>query len=313
MRAAVILGLGCSPKSLKPFQDDASIEWHLGMPAGADQVDIILLFGGDGTIHRHLGQLVKLGVPVLVVPAGSGNDFARALGLRRVRDSIAAWKRFCSKQDNVRPIDLGLITPLDITGGSHAQQETARPLALATQRYFCCVAGVGLDADVARRANQWPRWLRGHGGYVLSVIPTILRFAPLPMKIRARAEAVDAQKSTPTGTEWTTRSDRLTVLAIFANTPVYGGGMRVAPRALMDDGRLDVCLVSKIGRIKLLSLFPSVYFGRHLSMSEVDYFQASGARVETEPPIDVYADGEYVCQTPIEVGLQAKALRVVTP
>src|SRR5216683_2115483 len=96
MRAAAIFGLGCSSKSLKPFQIDQSIEWRIGMPAAADQADVILLFGGDGTIHRHLSQLVKLGLPVLVVPAGSGNDFARALGLRRVRDAQAAWRRFCA-------------------------------------------------------------------------------------------------------------------------------------------------------------------------------------------------------------------------
>src|SRR5271165_6089852 len=97
MRAAAIFGLGCSPYNLKPFQTNESqqIEWRVGMPAASDQADAVLLFGGDGTIHRHLGQLVKLGLPVLVVPAGSGNDFARALGLRTRRDSLAAWKGFC--------------------------------------------------------------------------------------------------------------------------------------------------------------------------------------------------------------------------
>jgi len=81
MRAAAIFGLGCSPKYLRPFQTDQRIEWRIGLPSAADQADIILLFGGDGTIHRQLSQLVKLKLPVLIVPAGSGNDFARALGL----------------------------------------------------------------------------------------------------------------------------------------------------------------------------------------------------------------------------------------
>jgi diacylglycerol kinase family enzyme len=102
MRAAAILGLGCSAKDLKPFQTDSShasqnIEWQIGMPASHEDADVVLLFGGDGTIHRHLGQLVKLGLPVLVVPAGSGNDFARALGLRSVRDSLKAWQKFCNE------------------------------------------------------------------------------------------------------------------------------------------------------------------------------------------------------------------------
>jgi len=87
MRAAVILGLGCSAQSLSPFQTEKNIEWRIGLPAPGDAVDVILLLGGDGTIHRHLRQLVRLGLPVLVVPAGSGNDFARAIGLRRVRDN----------------------------------------------------------------------------------------------------------------------------------------------------------------------------------------------------------------------------------
>ena len=93
------------------------------------------------------------------------------------------------------------------------------------------------------------------------------------------------------GSDWTTRSDQPTVLAVFANTPVYGGGMKVAPRALMDDGQLDVCLLARINKLKLFCIFPSVYFGHHLSMSEVDYFQSAHVRVETEHPLDVYADG----------------------
>src|ERR1700751_977719 len=107
MRAAAILGLGCSPKNLKPFQNESSVEWRMGLPATSHDADIILIFGGDGTIHRHLGQLVKLGLPVLVVPAGSGNDFARALGVRRVRDSLVAWRKIRQNPTKLWPIDLG--------------------------------------------------------------------------------------------------------------------------------------------------------------------------------------------------------------
>jgi len=113
------------------------------------------------------------------------------------------------------------------------------------------------------------------------------------------------------GSDWTTRSDQPTVLAVFANTPVYGGGMKVAPRALMDDGQLDVCLLARINKLKLFCIFPSVYFGHHLSMSEVDYFQSAHVRVETEHPLDVYADGEYVCRTPVEVAVRRDVLRVI--
>jgi diacylglycerol kinase (ATP) len=301
MRAAVILGLGCSPKNLNAFQTDRKIDWRIGMPSAAGQADIILLFGGDGTIHRHLSQLVKLALPVLVVPAGSGNDFARALGLRRVRDSLAAWRRFRAGQNNARTIDLGVITPLQATGGE-LPREVSNNSVFGMKTYFCTVAGVGLDGEVARRANALPRWLRGHGGYALSLASTMFRFAPRPMKILTPTE--------PDG--WTTRRDQPTILAAFANTSTYGGGMNIAPRAQMDDGQLDVCVIGAVDPFKLACMFPTVYFGRHLSIREVEYFQAARLRVEGETPLDVYADGEYVCRTPVEVAVQYRTLKVVT-
>ena len=295
MRAAAILGLGCSAKKLVPFQTEAAreiIEWRIGMPGAADQADVILLFGGDGTIHRHLSQLAKLGLPVLIVPAGSGNDFAGALGLGRVRDSLAAWRRFCSGHDNLRAVDLGLISPL----GADADGAPA-------PHYFCSVAGLGLDGEVARRANALPRWVRGHGGYAFTLVPTIFRFAAFHMKILTSDDNAG----------WTARSDQPTILAAFANTSTYGGGMKIAPRARMDDGQLDVCVIGGVDPFKLACLFPTVYFGRHLGIREVEYFQAVRLRVETEAPLDVYADGEYVCRTPVEVAVQGGALRVITP
>ncbi len=323
MRAAAILGLGCSPKDLKPFQADRvakNIEWRMGMPASGDDADVILLFGGDGTIHRHLRQLVELGLPVLVVPAGSGNDFARALGLRGVRDSVAAWCKFCGgvdharlenvRAENVRTIDLGIINAAEVD--TSAAGSTREPALGA--RYFCCVAGVGLDGEVTRRANRLPRWLRGHGGYVLSLAPTIFTFAPLRIRILTGAESSVGSKGA--GEErskpWTVRSDRITLLAAFANAPLYGGGMKIAPRAKMDDGLLDVCIVGRVDPFKLFCMFPTVYGGRHLSIPEVEYFQSKRVRVETERPLDVYADGEYVCRTPVEVGVEPAALKVVT-
>ena len=116
MRVAAILGLGSSTKHLHPFARNSDANWQLGLPASASAADAILILGGDGTVHRHLTQLRQLQLPVLVVPCGSGNDFARALKLRRVRDSVDAWHRFCSGQNNVRQIDLGVISPPEKPG-----------------------------------------------------------------------------------------------------------------------------------------------------------------------------------------------------
>jgi len=311
MRAAAILGLGSSTRDLRPFQIE-STEWVIGLPAMPDELDAILVFGGDGTVHRHLRALVRLGLPVLVVPAGSGNDFARALGLLRVRDSLEVWRKFVSGSSNGRRIDLGLITPLAADSGAQhtAFDGPGRPPlhfegAPARAVYFSCAAGVGLDGEISRRANTLPRWLRAHGGYALSLPSALSHFRPFLMKLSV------AESSHPN--EFFPRSQQQVTAAIFANTPVYGGGMKVAPRAKMDDGQLDACVIRDISKLKLLSVFPSVYFGRHLGIREVEYFSAASARVETETPLDVYADGEFVCRTPIEIGVANSCLHVIVP
>ncbi len=308
MRAAAILGLGCSSRDLQPFQADKNrdrIEWRLGVPASGEEADVILLFGGDGTVHRHLGHLVRLGLPVLVVPAGSGNDFAHSLGLPGLRESLAAWRKFCGGAGNVHSIDLGIISAVENTGSAASAIAQSSSIPRGT-RYFCCVAGVGLDGEVARRANRLPRWLRGHGGYLLSLAPTVFTFSAVPMKVLTYAEDSSENAS------WATRSDRPSLVAAFANTPLYGGGMKIAPRAKMDDGLLDVCIVGSVDRLRLLRLIPSVYSGKHLTVPEVQYFQAARTRIETEHPLDVYADGEYVCRTPVEFGVHRGALKVIT-
>jgi diacylglycerol kinase (ATP) len=303
MRAAAILGLGSSTRDLKPFEKHSTAHWIVGLPASAEGLDAILVFGGDGTVHRHLGPLVKLGLPVLVVPAGSGNDFARALGLGKERDSLRAWERFAAAAGNVRVIDLGVITPL--AGNPPAVRSTPHTAgAPEGPRFFSCAAGVGLDGEIARRANALPRWLRAHGGYALSLAPALLGFRAFPLKLAVGEDS--SQNLAP-------RSDQSMVAAVFANTPVYGGGMRIAPKAQMDDGLLDVCLIKDISKLKLVSVFPTVYAGRHLGIREVEYFTAGRARVETEPPMDVYADGEFVCQTPVEFGVAPAALQAIVP
>jgi diacylglycerol kinase (ATP) len=286
MRAAVIFGLGTSPANLDPFRAGSATEWIEGVPASSADADAILIFGGDGTIHRHLPALVRLGLPVLVVPAGSGNDFARALNLRSIRDSLRAWRGFESGKLQAQSVDLGVITPAATPERTH---------------YFCCVAGCGLDSAAARRANRMPRWLRGHGGYALALLPVLLKFPAFSLRL-TQFNGNDREEA-----------EKLTLLAAFANTRFYGDGMRIAPQADLSDGKLDVCRINTLSTFKLFCMFPTVYFGRHLLMPEVEYSKAERVRVETKTPVEIYADGEFVCETPVEIGVAAGALRVISP
>jgi diacylglycerol kinase (ATP) len=284
MRAAAIFGLGTSPVDLKAFRSASRTEWLDGLPASSADADAILLFGGDGTIHRHLAALVRLQLPVLIVPSGSGNDFARALKLRSVRDSLREWLDFEAGKVQPQAVDLGIIV---------ASSSPEHP------HYFCCVASCGLDSAAARSANRMPRWLRGHGGYALSLLPLLFKLPAFSMRL------------TQINGQGHTGAERLTLLAAFANTQFYGDGMRIAPQAEFTDGKLDICRVNAMNPFKLFCMFPSVYFGHHLLSPEVEYSKAVQVRVETETPLEIYADGEFVCETPAEISVAAGALRVI--
>jgi diacylglycerol kinase (ATP) len=287
MHVAGILGPGNLARPLAAFQRKTKAQWT----SLIEQADVIVIFGGDGTVHHHLSTLVELDVPVLIVPCGSGNDFARSLGLHNLQDSLAAWHSFTAGAGNVRTVDLGVIRPITKPGvisirsaGKHCH-------------LFCCVAGVGLDVQITRRANSLPKWLRPHGGYGLSAPREFLRFKPFPMKLSPNGHVPG--------------NFHPTTLAAVANTPSYGGGMKIAPYAKLDDGKLDVCVVRAIDKFSLFRLFPTVYFGRHLNSSKVEYAQTDATRIDTESPTDVYADGEYVCQTPVEFGVAPNVLQVI--
>ena len=260
MIAAALLHPDVSPKVVDRFRSsgvEICIQDNL---EDSTSYSAALIFGGDGTVHRHLPQLHQHKTPMLVVPTGSGNDFAKGLGIRSVEIALRAWQQFCAGSEaNVKEIDLGVIR----TGG----QETL----------FCCVAGVGMDAEANARANRMPPWLKSRGGYVLAALQSLIAFKPAEMNI-------------------TTESREIRRSAFFiavGNALSYGGGMKVTPQATLDDGLLDICLVSKMNKLKLLCWVPTIFFGQHLRLKEVEYFQASQIRIDAERKLDLYADGEY--------------------
>jgi diacylglycerol kinase (ATP) len=103
------------------------------------------------------------------------------------------------------------------------------------------------------------------------------------------------------------------LLVAFANTQFYGDGMRIAPNADFTDGKLDICQISRMNPFELFCMFPTVYFGRHLLSPKVEYSKAERVTIDTEVPLDIYADGEFVCQTPAELSVAKGALSVIRP
>ncbi len=285
MRAAAILGPNATNKDVSAFEAAFSERIPIVAEITSD-FDAVLIFGGDGTVHRHLPAAIASRVPVLCVPVGSGNDFARALGIRSIADALTAWRAFHEKPATIHWVDVGEIS----CGDDDGRVRTA---------LYCCVAGVGLDSAVNRRANRLPSWLRRRGGYVLSLPAALVSFTP-PRVAVEMSEGEDVR-----------RIDEPAMLVAFANAPSYGHGMRIAPGAALDDGKLNVCFVRRTSKLRLLRLFPSVYAGSHLQLREIAYSQCSAVRVESDRPLDLYADGEYVGRTPAELRVLPRALPVL--
>jgi diacylglycerol kinase (ATP) len=292
MRAAYVLGPGLDARALIPFQQPTVASQPLASEHNADPPDALLIFGGDGTLHHQLDFLVRTLTPLLVVPCGSGNDFAKAIGLHSRTDAIELWRRFCVSKAQLRTLDVGAITLL----GDNSQP-------LGREIYFCNVAGVGLDAAANRRANAQPAWLRAHGGYFLAALAEILRSRPYSMKISTR----------DTNGNWNALLDETLSMAAVANSHRYGSGIQIAPRARLDDAKLDLCAIGEASRWRMLRLFPRVLAGQHLGLPEVKYLQTEQVRIETAEPMDIYADGEFIGQTPADIRVVPQAMRVITP
>jgi diacylglycerol kinase (ATP) len=279
MTAIALLHPSLSPTVVQPFQritPDLVVQHDLKHAA---TLNAALIFGGDGTVHRYLPELQKYKIPALIVPAGSGNDFAKALGITSKHVAAEAWKRFCSTGDNVKEIDLGVI-----------RSEGAETL-------FCCVASAGLDAEANRIANDMPAWFRSWGGYVVAAVQALASFKRVELTVVAEDRTIRREG----------------YFVAVANAHRYGGGMKIAPQARLDDGQLDICFIGWMAKLKVLCALPTVPFGGHLWLKEVEYFSSPRLRIEASRQLDVYADGDYICHTPVEIGLLPRAFRVIVP
>lgn len=289
MRALAILGPRASQRQVSGFRDQRCELTVLDSPradgvrdALKTRLDVVLVFGGDGTVNQHLAQLARTNLPVLAVPAGSGNDLARAAGMPSLDVAVSAWQQFLSGTTSVSAIDLGLITSN----------------TLNVPRYFSCCANVGLDADAARRADNMPDWMKSHGGYFVGGLLALARYQPRIMAIKA-AEKSLAEEG------W---------FISVSNTPTFGGGLKIAPQASLTDGQLDVTFAGAehFSRAALAGHFPKIFSGRHIGLQGLEIFRSTSIEIETPSPRPVYADGEYITETPCRIEVVPGALRLVT-
>jgi diacylglycerol kinase (ATP) len=247
----------------------------------ATKPDCALLFGGDGTLNRYLDLLLEAQAPVLMVPTGSGNDFAMANGVRNAADALAVFKAWGKGSAETRMVDI-------------AEVALCNALGAGQRKHFSCCVNIGVDAEAVYRANRLPNWLKARGGYLIGTLLALIEFRPQSYTIVTDAKA----------------SEKLWFIAGL-NTPTYGGGLKIAPHASIIDRRLELALCGGVSPFTLLRYIPRLFSGRVHDIPFLHFHTVERFRVKTATPQPVCADGEVLGFTPIEVTFAARLLPVI--
>ena len=236
----------------------------------------IVLVGGDGTVNRVLPAVLGSERELAIVPLGSGNDIARALGLFKL-----TWQQALahSMTAPVSRMDVGQVEYDD---------RTVPFLA-------CCTSG--FDSAVALRALNGPRWLRGLPRYLLATLRELAAFRMWNLTVHAEGKPLRAG------------------LALFAsalNSPTFGSGIPIAPRASINDGLLDLIVAGRFSRATTLVMLPKLLVGRHLPDARIHTSTFSEMQIDAQPSVPLAVDGEYIGEaSTLKVRVLPAALKVV--
>ncbi len=251
-----------------------------GMARQAAQVGtpLVVAVGGDGTLHEVVNGVLGTGTTVGLIPYGTGNDFARALGL------------FGNLEAACRALTEGVIKHIDI--GVIEGKNTEGP------RHFLVLSGTGFDARTAQTVNSGIRGLSGPLAYVWGAILTLKDFQPFTLTLTLDSEPPRTVQA---------------MFVSFANVETTGGGMKIAPGARVDDGCLDICLAEKVSKLTLLYQLSQVFSGKHILHPAVSLLKARTLTVDADPPQPLLIDGEVCGTTPATVRLLPGVLPFMVP
>ncbi|MFC9681904.1 diacylglycerol kinase [Streptomyces sp. NPDC056948] len=251
---------------------DALVRARAAVEAGTGA---LIAVGGDGMANLALRAVAGTSTPLGLVAVGTGNDFARALGLP-VREPAAAGRMIADalKCGRIHDIDLGQVG----------------------DRWFGTVLASGFDSRVNDRGNRM-RWPAGRFKYDLAMIAELAAFRPVPYRIRLDDGEVREVEAT---------------LVAVGNGASYGGGMRICPGADLTDGLFDITVVGDCSRTTLLRVFPRVYRGTHAGHPAVTVLRAARVEIAAEG-ITGYADGEPLGPLPLSARCVRGGVRVVGP
>jgi diacylglycerol kinase (ATP) len=240
-----------------------------------------VLVGGDGSVHEVANGIAgRDGVEIAVIPRGTGWDFARSLGLPRKTDRAIE----VALSGKTRTIDLGLASYRLWAGGEG-------------QSFFANIASAGMSGAIAQRANDSSKAFGGKASYLWATFAVFARWSSSEIQV-----SVDSEK----------RHARMHDVFV-ANGPFVGGGMKICPDAVPDDGAFDVLLIGDISKRDLLMTMPKIFRGTHLPHPKAELLRGSLVTVDAAEPLPVELDGEQPGTTPVRFELVQRALRVRVP
>jgi len=248
---------------------------------------------GDGT--RLAREAVAEGADIVVAAGGDGTIGEVLNGLVGTNVALGVIP-MGTGNDFVRSIGIGV----DIDKAIYNLLEGV-PMAIdvgKTQgRYFVNVAGCGFDAVVAERVNRGFRNLHGTAAYLAAVVQCLLSYKATQIRLTLDNEVVESKA----------------MLCSIANARYYGGGMRIAPDAMLTDGLFDIVLLEEVGKLEFLWTFPKVFKGTHTTHPAVRIRRSKTVRVESDHPLPVLVDGEILGTTPAEFEMLEGGLTLIGP
>ncbi|MDX6615823.1 MAG: hypothetical protein QOD60_914 [Solirubrobacterales bacterium] len=163
-------------------------------------------------------------------------------------------------------------------------------------RRFLCIASTGFDSDANRRANE-TRIVRGNLVYAYAAFRTLATWRPADFTVTIDGE----------------RHEHRGYSVAAANSKAFGGGMLIAPDALLDDGLFDIVLTGEESKLSFVRNLPKVFKGTHVELDVITVLRGAEVEISASRPFEIYADGEHIADLPAKLRLLRLALRVVAP
>ena len=170
-------------------------------------------------------------------------------------------------------------------------------LGRVEDRLFCTVAAFGFDAEISHAMSTGRIPFSGTTGYLYAALTHLSTYQPPHVRIAGEFGTFEGE----------------VLLVASGNTSSYGGGMKIVPTADPQDGKLDVCIVGKMSRWKILNVLPRLFSGSHIHHPAVRLERSSWLQIETSRPHIMHADGEYLAETPATLQIEPAALSVILP